>query len=215
MCRQLIENYLLLSQEDLHVWETNPEEFAAEEGGEAWKYSLRPCTGCLFLSLFHEYQLILSPVLISMLNESMGLIPPDDMNRIIKKDALYNAIGLAAFELLDEVDFDHWFSQVGENVDRFRNLPRLVGECGGKNYHWLHSSANVEHVVNSTLRGAFEYSGQKCSATSRLYVPSSLWKQIKEGLIEGMKQMKIGPVTDFDSFTSSVIDSRAYERITS
>lgn len=64
------------------------------------------------MSLFHEYQSVLSPVLLSMLNESMGLIPPNDMSRIIKKDALYNAIGLAAFELFDEVDFDGWFSQV-------------------------------------------------------------------------------------------------------
>ena len=117
---------------------------AIEEGGEAWKYSLRvinlniivflemhseivylnfndiysvyffwqPCTECLFLSLFHEYQAILTPTLLSMLNESMGLIPPHDMNSIIKKDALYNAIGLAAFELFDEVDFDRWFSKV-------------------------------------------------------------------------------------------------------
>ncbi len=137
MGRQLIENYLLLSQDDLHLWETNPEEFgklspflqsfyrsyisltnivfeitAIEEGGEAWKYSLRPCTECLFLSLFHEYQSVLTPSLLAMLNDSMGLIPPNDMSRIIKKDALYNAIGLAAFELFDEVDFDRWFSQV-------------------------------------------------------------------------------------------------------
>ena len=79
-------------------------------------YALQPCTECLFLSLFHEYQTILTPSLISMLNESMALIPPNDMSRIIKKDALYNAIGLAAFELFDEVDFDRWFSQVYHRV---------------------------------------------------------------------------------------------------
>lgn len=111
------------------------EFIAIEEGGEAWKYSLRvglcaldlsnyyrvvtliftstqPCTECLFLSLFHEYQAALTPLLLNMLNESMELIPPNDMSRIVKKDALYNAIGLAAFELFDEVDFDGWFSQV-------------------------------------------------------------------------------------------------------
>lgn len=70
------------------------------------------------------------------------------------------------------------WKQVGENIDRYRNLPRLVGECGGKNFHFVHRSANVQHVVNSTLRGAFEYSGQKCSACSRLYVPTSLWRQV-------------------------------------
>ena len=60
-----------------------------------------------------------------MLNESMGLIPPNDMNRIIKKDALYNAIGLAAFELFDEVDFDRWFSQVSNTIYTNRQLIRI------------------------------------------------------------------------------------------
>lgn len=68
--------------------------------------------------------------------------------------------------------------QVGANVAHYRNLPRLVGECGGKNFHLVHRSADMATVVNATLRGAFEYSGQKCSATSRLYVPASLWPQV-------------------------------------
>ncbi|XP_057379434.1 importin-11-like [Daphnia carinata] len=160
MCRQLIENYLLLSQEDLHLWETNPEEFAAEEGGEAWKYSLRPCTGCLFLSLFHEYQSILSPVLISMLNESMGLIPPNDMSRIIKKDALYNAIGLAAFELFDEVDFDRWFSQVllqelRVKESNYRILRRRVVWLLGR---WIgvKLSVDLRPLIYETVLGLME-----------------------------------------------------------
>ncbi|EFX90041.1 hypothetical protein DAPPUDRAFT_300095 [Daphnia pulex] len=163
---------------------------------------------------------MLSNYIVFRLMEESG-IPPGVVNFLPAEGptfgrAITNSTHLSAINFTGSVPTFHWlWKQVGENVDRFRNLPRLVGECGGKNYHLVHSSANVEHVVNSTLRGAFEYSGQKCSATSRLYVPSSLWKQVKEGLIEGMKQMKIGPVTDFDSFTSSVIDTRAYDRITS
>ena len=61
----------------------------------------------------------------------------------------------------------------------FRTFPRLVGECGGKNFHLLHETADVESAINGTIRSAFEYSGQKCSAGSRLYVPESLWPSVK------------------------------------
>ncbi len=64
---------------------------------------------------------------------------------------------------------------VGENLTQYRTYPRLIGECGGKNFHVVHPSADIETVVNETLRSAFEYQGQKCSACSRLYVPRSLW----------------------------------------
>ncbi|XP_057364725.1 delta-1-pyrroline-5-carboxylate dehydrogenase, mitochondrial-like [Daphnia carinata] len=163
---------------------------------------------------------MLSNYIVFRLMEESG-IPPGVVNFVPAEGPTFGrgittSPHLSAINFTGSVPTFHWlWKQVGQNVDRFRNLPRLVGECGGKNYHFVHSSANVEHVVNSTLRGAFEYSGQKCSACSRLYVPSSLWKQIKEGLVEGMKQMKIGPVTEFDTFTSSVIDERAYNRIAS
>jgi len=104
---------------------------------------------------------------------------------------------------------------VGAKVAHYRNLPRLVGECGGKNFHLVHRSADMATVVNATLRGAFEYSGQKCSATSRLYVPASLWPQIRDGLVSGLKEMKVGAVTEWDAFTSAVIDRKAYDRIVS
>ncbi len=59
-----------------------------------------------------------------------------------------------------------------------RTFPRLVGECGGKNFHLLHETADVESAVKGTVRSAFEYSGQKCSAVSRMYVPESLWPEV-------------------------------------
>lgn len=74
----------------------------------------------------------------------------------------------------------HWlWTTVGVNLNKYRNFPRLVGECGGKNYHLVHPSADVTSVVNGTLRSAFEYCGQKCSACSRLYVPESLWPKVR------------------------------------
>ena len=70
----------------------------------------------------------------------------------------------------------------------------------------------METVVASTIRSAFEYSGQKCSACSRVYAPESLWPQIKEGLVEIQKGLKIGSATDADSFTSAVIDKKSFDR---
>lgn len=70
-----------------------------------------------------------------------------------------------------------------------------VSECGGKNFHFVHKSADVNSVVTGTIRSAFEYGGQKCSACSRMYVPDSLWPQIKQGLLDVHKQIKLGDVS--------------------
>jgi len=109
--------------------------------------------------------------------------------------------------------FKHIWREVGNNIDNYRTFPRLVGECGGKNYHFVHPSANPESVINGTIRSAFEYSGQKCSACSRAYIPASLWEGIKEGLVETQKQLKIASPLEFDSFTSTVIDDKSFARI--
>uniref|UniRef100_A0A8B9VLT0 Multifunctional fusion protein n=1 Tax=Anas zonorhyncha TaxID=75864 RepID=A0A8B9VLT0_9AVES len=110
--------------------------------------------------------------------------------------------------------FKRLWKQVAENLDCYRNFPRLAGECGGKNFHLVHSSADVSSVVNGTLRSAFEYGGQKCSACSRLYAPDSLWPQIKEKLLEETKKIKVGdPAQDFGTFFSAVIDDKSFARI--
>uniref|UniRef100_A0A8C5PHF7 Multifunctional fusion protein n=1 Tax=Leptobrachium leishanense TaxID=445787 RepID=A0A8C5PHF7_9ANUR len=109
--------------------------------------------------------------------------------------------------------FKRLWKQVAENLDRYRAFPRLSGECGGKNFHFVHRSADVESVVHGTIRSAFEYGGQKCSACSRLYVPDSLWPQIKARLLEEQRKIKVGSVNDFASFFSAVIDEKAFKRI--
>jgi len=101
---------------------------------------------------------------------------------------------------------------VGENLTNYTGFPRLVGECGGKNYHFVHPTAEVKSVVASSIRSAFEYQGQKCSACSRMYVPESLWGDVKEGLVETQKSLKVGPATEADSFMSAVIDKKAFDR---
>jgi len=102
---------------------------------------------------------------------------------------------------------------ISDNLRPYNSYPRVVGETGGKNFHFVHSSADVESVVHHTIRAAFEYSGQKCSAASRLYVPSDLWPRIKEGLVENLSRLKVGSVEDFDSFMCSVIDKPSFHRI--
>lgn len=111
--------------------------------------------------------------------------------------------------------FNWLWRAVGENISNYVNFPRLIGECGGKNYHFIHPSADVESVVTGTIRSAFEFCGQKCSACSRIYVPESLWPKVKEGLIKIQNTLKISDVREFDSFSSAVIDDKAFNRIKS
>ncbi|XP_059226863.1 delta-1-pyrroline-5-carboxylate dehydrogenase, mitochondrial-like [Stomoxys calcitrans] len=111
--------------------------------------------------------------------------------------------------------FNRLWKQVGNNIDNYINFPRLIGECGGKNYHFIHPTADVQSVVTGTIRSAFEFCGQKCSACSRMYVPESLWPKIKDGLVAEATKLKIDDVQNFSAFTSAVIDDKAFKRITS
>lgn len=122
---------------------------------------------------------------------------------------------LAGVNFTGSVPTFNWlWNEVGKNLNRYRNYPRLIGECGGKNYHFVHPSADVQTVVTCTIRSAFEYCGQKCSACSRMYVPKSLYEPIKAGLLEERSKLKIGDPTDFSVFTAAVIDDKAFARIT-
>lgn len=105
------------------------------------------------------------------------------------------------------------WKQVGANIDNFKTFPRLSGECGGKNFHFVHESADIDNAVNGTIRAAFEYCGQKCSACGRMYVPDTLWPEIKEKLLEKHKDIKIGEPDEFSNFLSAVIDGKAFKSI--
>ncbi|XP_074493759.1 importin-11 [Sebastes fasciatus] len=108
--RRLVSHYFLLTEEELAMWEEDPESFAVEEtGGDSWKYSLRPCAEVLFLDIFHSYNQILIPVLLDMVQNLQGPTNVEDSVQLLMKDAVYNAVGLAAYELFDNVDFDQWF----------------------------------------------------------------------------------------------------------
>lgn len=110
MGRRLVSHYFLLTEEELAMWEEDPESFAVEEtGGDSWKYSLRPCTEVLFLDIFHNYSQTLTLVLLEMVQNLQGPTNVEDPVQLLMKDAVYNAVGLAAYELFDNVDFDSWF----------------------------------------------------------------------------------------------------------
>ncbi|KAL3866114.1 hypothetical protein ACJMK2_043446 [Sinanodonta woodiana] len=109
ICRRLVLQYFLLTSDDLSIWDTDPEQFCQEEAGDSFKFSLRPCTETLFLSLFKEYRLSLTPVLLDMVKTTQEPCDPNNMVELLQKDAVYHAVGLAAFDLFDEVNFDQWF----------------------------------------------------------------------------------------------------------
>jgi 1-pyrroline-5-carboxylate dehydrogenase len=109
--------------------------------------------------------------------------------------------------------FQGLWSEIGGNITRYRSYPRIVGETGGKDFVMAHASADPEATITALLRGAFEYSGQKCSAASRAYVPRSLWERIGGDLVERTEAISVGDVRDLANFTSAVIDNRAFAKL--
>ncbi len=108
--------------------------------------------------------------------------------------------------------FDRMWTTVGTNISTYRNYPRIVGETGGKDFILAHPSASVDALATAIIRGAFEYQGQKCSAASRVYVPSNLWRPLRERLADEVPGIPMGDVSDFGNFMGAVIDDRAYEK---
>src|SRR5689334_11827781 len=107
--------------------------------------------------------------------------------------------------------FNGMWRTVASNMDSYRNYPRIVGETGGKDFIVAHPSANVESLATAIVRGSFEYQGQKCSASSRVYAPSNLWPELRERLAEEVKGLKVGDVSDFQNFMGAVIDGSSFK----
>ena len=105
--------------------------------------------------------------------------------------------------------FQHLWREVGSRIDSYRTYPRLVGETGGKDFIVAHASADVAALAAATVRGAFEYQGQKCSAASRMYIPSNLWPELRDRLVSETESIAMGDPRDFSNFMCAVIDERA------
>ena len=108
--------------------------------------------------------------------------------------------------------FQHLWQSVGANIGGYRAYPRLVGETGGKDFVVAHASASPDVLRTALVRGAFEYSGQKCSAASRAYIARSVWDQMGDELVDATDALEVGDVRDLSNFTSAVIDERAYTK---
>lgn len=111
--------------------------------------------------------------------------------------------------------FNTLWRSVANNLENYKSYPRLVGETGGKDFVFVHPSADPEEVAAGAFSGAFEYQGQKCSAASRMYVPESLWNEIKIRMVEFSNSVKMGDPRDSSNFINAVIDESSFDNIVS
>ena len=109
--------------------------------------------------------------------------------------------------------FNSMWQTIGASMSTYASYPRIVGETGGKDFIVAHASADPKALAVAIVRGGFEYQGQKCSAASRVYVPRSLWPEVKERCVAMMEEIKVGDITDFRNFMGAVIDRKAFVKI--
>ena len=174
-------------------------------GVSIWK----PASSAM-LSAWHVYQVLVQagmpPGVVNFLPGSASMIT----------DGLLASKDLAGIHFTGSTEvFQSMWKTVGANIGQYRSYPRLVGETGGKDFIIAHPSADVDALAVAIVRGGFEYQGQKCSAASRIYVPQSLWKDVKDRVVAMMKDIKMGDPRDFRNFMSAVIDKKAFDKISS
>jgi 1-pyrroline-5-carboxylate dehydrogenase len=109
--------------------------------------------------------------------------------------------------------FNSMWRTIGAQMHRYRSYPRIVGETGGKDFIVAHASADPQALAVAVVRGGYEYQGQKCSAVSRIYVPRSIWNDVRDRVVAMMAEIKVGDVQDFRNFMGAVIDRKAFDGI--
>ena len=97
---------------------------------------------------------------------------------------------------------------------KYRELPRLVGETSGKNFHLVHGSADIPSAAKHTVRAAFEYAGQKCSACSRVYLAESAAESFLSNVKRELEAIQVGPPEQWQSFIGPVIHKASFDKIT-
>jgi 1-pyrroline-5-carboxylate dehydrogenase len=157
---------------------------------------------------------------IMRLLEEAGL-PPGVINLVTGDGAAVSEVALVDPRLSgihftgSTPTFRHLWRTVSNNLEGYRDFPRLVGETGGKDFVVAHPSADLDALRVALVRGAFEYQGQKCSAASRAFIAASVWERLRDDLADTVRAIPVGAPTDFRAFMAAVIDRRAFERITS
>ena len=111
--------------------------------------------------------------------------------------------------------FQGMWKHIGQNINHYESYPRIVGETGGKDFCIAHESCNKQALATAMTRGAFEFQGQKCSAMSRAYIPSTIWNDVKKMYFTQINELKMGSPEHFSNFINSVIDQNAFDSITS
>ncbi len=161
---------------------------------------------------------MLSAYYIMRLLQAAGLPPgvinfvPGDSVEI--SNILLDSADLAGVHFTGSTPVFHgMWKKVGDNIDRYKNYPRLVGETGGKDFIVAHPSADAQELAVAIARGGFEYQGQKCSAASRVYVPQSLWPGVRDRVVGMMREMQMGDPADFRTFIGAVIDRKSFDKI--
>lgn len=109
--------------------------------------------------------------------------------------------------------FRHLWKEIGNNIENYRSYPRIVGETGGKDFIMVHKSSDAAEVATAVTRGSFEFQGQKCSAASRAYIPTNLWEDVKQIILDQVSSFKMGSPEDTSNFINAVIDERSFDKI--
>lgn len=162
---------------------------------------------------------IYSAQVIMEIFEAAGL-PPGVVNMVTTRgsvagEVVFNHRDFAGLHFTGSTGvFQSLWKQIGNNIDKYRSYPRIVGETGGKDFVFVHESANYSQVATALSRGAFEFQGQKCSAASRAYIPNTIWSDVKKALIEQVSSFKMGTPRDTSNFVNAVIDEKAFDSIT-
>ena len=161
---------------------------------------------------------VYSGYFVAKLFEAAGL-PPGVINFIPGNassisDGVLNDPDLGGIHFTGSTEvFQTMWRTVGENITKYKSYPRLVGETGGKDFIVAHASADPDALITAFVRGGFEYQGQKCSAASRVYVPDTLWKKIKDKLVDTINSLSMGDVSDFRNFVGAVIDRNSFKKL--
>lgn len=152
--------------------------------------------------------------------EEAGL-PPGVINMVITdpqetSDIVFDHPQFAGLHFTGSTTvFKNIWGTIGTNIQKYRTYPRIVGETGGKDFVMVHPTARASQVANALTRGAFEYSGQKCSAASRAYIPESLWPDVKAKMEKQAQDIKMGSPRDFKNFLGAVIHERSFDKLES
>ncbi|MBT3607902.1 MAG: L-glutamate gamma-semialdehyde dehydrogenase [Candidatus Marinimicrobia bacterium] len=111
--------------------------------------------------------------------------------------------------------FHHIWKTIGNNIDKYKTYPRIVGETGGKDFCLAHESVDLDELSTAMIRGAYEFQGQKCSAMSRAYIPTTIWDDLRNKYLSELETVKVGSPRDFTNFMNAVIDKPAFDSIVS